>query len=229
MVYENLRVPEGYSFEYLSECASTNDRAFELGPGAIVCAGRQTAARGRMGRSFSAEEGGLYVSMCVKPSCEMKDAPALAALAALAAADAIGPKSEIKWPNDIQLAGKKVCGILSESREGVLVFGFGINVNNPLPEELTQAGHVDGEAQDILQRLIDRMSGIVAEYPGNREELLQQYALRCCTLGRMVDVTYRGMPLYGFACGIDKHGGLMVMTQENRTVVMIYSGEATFS
>ena len=229
MAYENLRVPEGYSFEYLSECASTNDRAFELGAGAIVCAGRQTAARGRMGRSFSAEEGGLYVSLCVKPACEMKDAPALAALAAVAAADAIGTKSEIKWPNDILLDDKKVCGILSESRNGLLVFGFGINLKNPLPEELTRAGRVDAEAEELLQKLIDRMTDIVAQYPSNREELLQQYALHCCTLGRMVDVTYRGMPLYGFACGIDKHGGLMVMTQESRTVVMIYSGEATFA
>lgn len=229
MAFENFNAPAGYFFEYLPECESTNDLAFEKGAGAIVCAGRQTKARGRMGRSFSAEEGGLYFSLCIKPPCEMKDAPALTALAALAARDAIGGKARIKWPNDILLEDKKVCGILSEARNGLIVFGFGINIENELPPELDQAGRVAAKAEELLTAIAERMAEIVKDYPNNRETLLQDYAFKCCTLGRMVDVTYRGMPMYGFACSVDKHGGLMVMTQENRTVVTIYSGEATFA
>jgi len=229
MAFENYKAPAGWSFEYLPVCESTNDLAFEKGAGSIVCAGRQTKARGRMGRSFSAEEGGLYFSLCIAPPCEMKEAPALTALAALAARDAIGGKAKIKWPNDILLDDKKVCGILSEARNGLIVFGFGINIENELPPELVQAGRVEAKAEELLTAIVDRLSEMVSGYPDNREALLQDYALKCCTLGRMVDVTYRGMPMYGFACGVDKHGGLMVMTQENRTVVMIYSGEATFA
>lgn len=229
MPFETYQPPEGYTFYYTDECESTNDLALSYGAGSIVVAGRQTAARGRMGRSFSAEQGGLYVSVCIAPPCEMKDAPALAALAALAARDAVGGKAKIKWPNDILAEDKKVCGILSESKNGLLIFGFGFNLSNELPAELTQAGRIDAEPEMLMQTLMTRFAAIIAGYPENREALLQDYALQCCTLGRMVDVTYRGMPMYGFACGIDKHGGLMVMTQESRTVVMIYSGEATFS
>lgn len=228
-MFENVKVPEGYSFEYLSECESTNDLAFAKGAGAIVCAGRQTKGRGRMGRSFSSEEGGLYFSLCIKPGCPLKEATALPALAALAVRDAIGDSAKIKWPNDILVDGRKVCGILTEARGELIVFGFGVNIRNELPEELSQAGRVDMEAQTLLEAISERMARIVAEYPENRETLMQDYAFKCCTLGRMVDIVYRGMPMSGFACSVDKHGGLMVMTQESRTVVTIYSGEATFA
>ena len=229
MPYESYTPPEGYSFEYLSECASTNDEALRRGPGSIVAAGWQSAGRGRMGRSFSSEPGGLYLSVCAALPCPAAEAPALAALAALAACEAVGPKAQIKWPNDILLDGRKVCGILCEMKENCLIFGFGVNVENELPAELTQAGRVNTARGELLERITRRLADILSGYPENREALLELYARRCCTLGRMVDVTYRGMPLYGFAFAVDKHGGLMVMTQENRTVVTVYSGEATFS
>lgn len=229
MPYESYTPPVGYSFEYLAECGSTNDEALRRGPGSIVVSGRQSAGRGRMGRSFSSEEGGLYVSMCAHLPCEASEAPALAALAALAACEAVDERAQIKWPNDIMLTDKKVAGILCEMRDGCLIFGFGVNVENELPPELTEAGRVSAARESILTKLTHRMAEILAAYPENREALMALYAHKCCTLGRMVDVTYRGMPLYGFAFAVDKHGGLMVMTQESRTAVTIYSGEATFA
>lgn len=229
MPFEQFTPPAGYRFEYLPECESSNDLAFARGAGAIVCAGRQTKARGRMGRSFSAQEGGLYFSLCVRPGCPLKEATALPALAALAVRDAIGGKASIKWPNDILLEDKKVCGILTEARGELIVFGIGINLKNELPEDLPQAGRVDKDPQELLSAICERLAAIVADYPGNRETLMQDYAFKCCTLGRMVDIVYRGMPMSGFACSVDKKGGLMVMTQESRTVVTVYSGEASFS
>ncbi len=229
MDLEKFQAPAGYSFVYLPECPSTNDLAFEKGPGSIVCAGRQSAARGRLGRSFSAEEGGLYFSVCIQAPCAMKEATALPALAALAVRDAIGGEAKIKWPNDILVEGKKVCGILTEARGERIVFGIGINLQNELPAELSQAGWIDRPAAELLGAVCEGLVAIVAGYPDNRESLMQDYAFKCCTLGRMVDITYRNMPMSGFACSVDKHGGLMVMTQESRTVVTIYSGEATFS
>lgn len=228
MALESFVPPAGFRYRYVPECVSSNDLAFAEGTGAIVCAGRQTGARGRMGRSFSAEEGGLYFSLCIDPGCVLKEATALPALAALAVRDAVGGAAKIKWPNDILVDGRKVCGILTEAREGLIVFGIGINLKNPLPEELTQAGRLDREPEELLSAICERLAKITAEYPGNREELMQDYAFKCCTLGRMVDISYRGMPMSGFACGVDKNGGLMVMTQESRTVVTIYSGEASF-
>lgn len=229
MPYESYTAPEGYSFEYLAACASTNDEALRRGPGSIVVAGRQTAGRGRMGRSFSSAEGGLYLSLCAPLPCAPSEAPALAALAALAACEAIGGDAQIKWPNDIMSTSKKVCGILCEMREGCLIFGFGVNVENELPAELTEAGRVPAAREELLAKITHRMAAILSGYPENREALMDVYAKKCCTLGRPVEVTYRGVPLYGYAFAVDKHGGLMVMTQESRTVVTVYSGEATFA
>lgn len=226
-MFESFTPPAGFQFEYHEEIGSTNDRAKELGAGWIVAAGRQTAGRGRMGRSFSSEPGGLWFSVSVKPDCPFSETFTLPVVAAVCARNAIGGKAKIKWPNDILVDDKKVCGILCEAREGVITLGFGINLKNALPADLPQAGHAKGDAGTLLRTIADSLAAAVAAYPGNRAEMVQAYCEHCLTLMKHVDVVYRGMPLYGFACAIDKNGGLMVMTQESRTVVTIYSGEAT--
>lgn len=219
--------PAGFVYEYHEEIASTNDRAKQLGAGHIVAAKRQTAGRGRLGRSFSSEEGGLYFSIAVKPDCPFEESFSLPSAAAVCAQKAIGGKAEIKWPNDILVDGKKVCGILCEAVNGVIILGFGVNLKNELPEDLPDAGRVEGEPLAIMTAIVDELLRLLADYPENRPDIIQAYCEHCMTLMKHVDVIYRGMPLYGFACAIDKNGGLMVMTQESRTVVTIYSGEAT--
>lgn len=219
--------PAGFVYEYHEEIASTNDRAKQLGAGHIVAAKCQTAGRGRLGRSFSSEEGGLYFSIAVKPDCPFEESFSLPSAAAVCAQKAIGGKAEIKWPNDILVEGKKVCGILCEAVNGVIVLGFGVNLKNELPGDLPDAGRVEGEPLTIMTAIVDELLRLLADYPENRPAIIQTYCEHCMTLMKHVDVIYRGMPLYGFACAIDKNGGLMVMTQESRTVVTIYSGEAT--
>ncbi len=225
---KNFQPPEGYRFEYHEELGSTNDRAKELGAGWIVVAGRQTAGRGRLGRSYDCERGGLWFSMAVKPDCPFQETFSLPVAAAVCARKAIGGKAKIKWPNDILIDGKKVCGILCEAVNGVIVLGFGINLENPLPEELPEAGRAEGKTPlELLTAITHELAELTAGYPDNRPAIIQAYCEHCLTLMKYVDVVYRNMPLYGFACAIDKNGGLMVMTQESRTVVTIYSGEAT--
>ena len=226
-MFQNFQPPAGYRFEYHEEIGSTNDRAKKLGAGWIVAAGRQTAGRGRMGRPYSCESGGLWFSMAVKPDCPFEETFTLPVAAAVCARNAIGGKARIKWPNDILVDGKKVCGILCEAVNGVIILGFGINVKNALPEDLPDAGRVDGAPEELIQTIADSLAAAVAAYPGNRAQLVQTYCEYCDTLMKHVEVVYRNMPLYGFACAIDKNGGLMVMTQESRTVVTVYSGEAT--
>lgn len=224
---QNFIPPDGYRFEYHETIASTNDRAKELGAGWIVAAGRQTAGRGRMGRVYSCEEGGLWFSMAVKPDCPFQEALSLPVAAAVCAQKAIGGKSEIKWPNDILIEGKKVCGILCEAVNGVIILGFGINIRNDLPDDLPEAGRVEKDPVELITAISGELSRLLKGYPENRPDIIQTYCEHCMTLMKHVDVVYRNMPLYGFACAIDKNGGLMVMTQESRTVVTIYSGEAT--
>ena len=129
-----------FQIERYGTVASTNDilreKARAGAPAGIVAvAERQTAGRGRMGRSFLSEEGGLYMSLLLRPSGSAADAMRITAQAAIAVALAIekhtGEAAAIKWVNDIYQGGKKVCGILAEGQIGVdgmdfIILGIGI-------------------------------------------------------------------------------------------------------
>ena len=77
-----------------------------------------------------------------------------------------------------------------------------------------------------MERVVSAAVRDLEWFPENRADLIQAYCEHCRTVMKFVDVTYRGMPLYGFAFAVDRHGGLMVMTQESHTVVTVYGGEA---
>ena len=131
---------------------STNTVAMRLGEegeahGTVVVAEEQTSGRGRAGHSWHSEKAaGIYVSILLQPQISPMLAPALTLVAGLAAYDAIAEGSgllpDIRWPNDVLLKGKKVCGILTEmqaepDRVHFAVIGIGINVNQPkMPGDL---------------------------------------------------------------------------------------------
>ncbi len=215
-MFEDIRVPEGYQLEYLAQTGSTNDDAMAKGPGWIVVAGCQTAGRGRMGRAVPAEEGGLYLSMSLHPEGSFRDAYyGLRAAAAVCAQKALGEGTKIVWPCDIVKGDETLASILCEAQGENLVIGFWVL---PMPE--------GPSPETMLQSILTDLAAYVADWPGNIEKVMQDYCDRCLTLMHFVDVTYRGMPLYGFAFAVDRVGGLMVMTQESLTVVTVYSGDA---
>jgi len=131
---------------------STNTVAMRLGEegeahGTVVVAEEQTSGRGRAGHSWHSEKAaGIYVSILLRPQISPMLAPALTLVAGLAAYDAIAEESglrpDIRWPNDVLLKGKKVCGILTEmqaepDRMHFAVIGIGINVNQTkMPNDL---------------------------------------------------------------------------------------------
>ncbi|MBK7947756.1 MAG: biotin--[acetyl-CoA-carboxylase] ligase [Deltaproteobacteria bacterium] len=136
----------GRHYEHLETTDSTNRLAFELGRsgaphGATVVAEGQSAGRGRLGRSFySPPYTNLYVSIVLRPSCSIADAPTLILGAAVAVADTVaaflGDREavSIKWPNDVLVRGRKTSGILMESstegaRIAFAVLGIGVNLN----------------------------------------------------------------------------------------------------
>jgi len=139
---------------YFEELDSTNRYLKELAAGdvrsgTVIIANRQSAGRGRLGRSFfSPEEKGIYMSILLRPDIPLERAVLITSMAAVAVARAIeqvsGIEAKIKWVNDIFLNGKKVCGILTEAginaEAGVLdyaVLGIGVNVGEmEFPEEL---------------------------------------------------------------------------------------------
>jgi BirA family biotin operon repressor/biotin-[acetyl-CoA-carboxylase] ligase len=142
-------IKKRYHFDTLD---STNKKAKELAiegapHGTLVTADAQNAGIGRRGRSWSSEkEAGIYMSMLLRPSIEADKASMITLVAALAVERAIAKvgQSAIKWPNDIVLNKKKICGILTEmtligTEIDYVVVGIGINVNNKdFPKEISE-------------------------------------------------------------------------------------------
>jgi BirA family biotin operon repressor/biotin-[acetyl-CoA-carboxylase] ligase len=141
------RLPPAYRLHALDSVGSTNDEAKRLadagaGEGTLVWAREQTKGRGRQGREWTSPPGNLYLSLVLRPECALAEAAQFGFVAALAVGDAIGsvspPLLEVtyKWPNDVLANGRKVAGILLESKStptGVvdwLVLGAGVNVRS---------------------------------------------------------------------------------------------------
>ncbi len=140
----------GHPFLYFRELASTNDMAKELAmrgtrEGTVVVVETQTSGRGRLKRKWISPQGGLWLSIILRPRIQSKHAPKLTLMASVAVAKTLSKlfplKVEIKWPNDILINHKKVCGILTEAKTkgealNFVIVGIGINANfdvNTLP------------------------------------------------------------------------------------------------
>ncbi len=212
---------------HLRETTSTNDRARELAAagaphGTLVTADAQSAGRGRQGRRWSAPPGRALLMSVV-----LREPHALLSLAAaVAVARACGPEARVKWPNDVQLAGRKVSGILAEGRpqEGWAVLGIGINVAltparlpGELRETATGLGLTPADVPVILARVLAELDVALALAP---QALLDAWRARDGLLGRRV----RWGTGEGVAAGIDAHGRLLVARADG-SVAALDAGE----
>jgi BirA family biotin operon repressor/biotin-[acetyl-CoA-carboxylase] ligase len=207
---------------HLRSTDSTNDRARALAlagapHGTLVTAGEQTAGRGRQGRTWSAPPGRALLASLV-----LRDAPALLAPAsALAVADVVGDGATIKWPNDVLLDGRKVSGILAESRaEGWVVLGIGINVavraSDLPPEVAARAGGLGLEPAAVEPTLAALLSALERRLTQDAATILADYRGRDALLGR--DVRWRHG--HGVAAGIDDAGRLLVERADGERVAL---------
>lgn len=213
-----------YSVEYVAVVDSTNNIAKRLASGGcpagrVIVADGQTAGRGRLGRSFYSPRGsGLYISIVLRPGGMMAKPELITTAAAVAVCRAIdsltGIKPAIKWVNDVQIDGKKVCGILTEggaSPSGALdwaVLGIGINLIEPeggFPPDIAAvagalftAGSPDGDLPpaDFPERMaaaiLNHFAQLYVSPSANSDTIVQQYKSLCTTPGRRVTVT-RGL------------------------------------
>lgn len=208
----------------VDECESTQ---LLLGPddpeGAVAVADHQTAGRGRLGRSWVAPPGtAITVSVLLRPPPDRKIAQ-LSLLGGLAAAEAVEEElglwrsAQLKWPNDVMLNRRKVAGVLAEARDGTVVLGIGINVNqtrDQLPSDGRQpAGSlrtVDGREHEraaLLDDLLARLDRVYAAWlEGGLEAVYDDLGARDFLRGRRVWVD----GLEGVAEGIDREGRLLV-------------------
>lgn len=147
-----LRGSYGRTYRFAEETATTQRLLLDDDPhGAVALAERQTEGRGRLGRTWS--DSALMFSVCLRPPPPVAGWPALTLVAARAVADAIGPEAEIKHPNDVLVAGRKVAGILAEASSRV-VLGIGINVNHTT---WPGSGFVVGDRLELLVDVLERL------------------------------------------------------------------------
>lgn len=236
---------------YRKEIDSTNLEAARLADtlphGAVIMAEIQTAGKGRRGRSWVSNSGeNLYFSMLLKPDFCPDKAPMLTLVMALAAAEAIeseypDSKPQIKWPNDIVLNGKKICGILTEMQlEGSkikhVIIGVGINVNQMefSDENLTYATSlcketsVKKDKRQLLEAVIRHFEQwyAVFEKEGNLQSFIEPYQERLTNLGKEVRVLDPKGAYQGTALGIDPYGELIVC-KEDGSQIKVYAGEVS--
>ncbi len=139
-----------------------------------------------------------------------------ASVAMVKALKKMGVKAEIKWPNDILVKGKKVCGILGEAYENFVLLGIGLNLENEIPEELREiAINLPNIQRDAFLPLF--LEILEKELKKGRKDILEEWRKYQCTLGRKVIVDEE---LQGVAEDIDEEGFLILNTGGERKRIM---------
>lgn len=194
--------PVLFEEETLSTNTVLKERASALPHGTVLWCLRQSAGRGRSGRSFISPDGGLYYSMLLKfaePDERLMAVTPLAAVAVVRAVRSVcGLKTEIKWPNDVLSDGKKICGILTESVVKPdmmqIIVGIGINVNTAafpgLPEGVacsvfTETGRISNIAA-LAEQLTHELDRVFALLPRTDPADVEEYRKCCCTIGKKI-------------------------------------------
>lgn len=219
----------------VESCESTQQLVdTSLPEGAIVVADHQTAGRGRLGRSWDAPPGkALLFSILLKPPPE-RHAPELSLVAGVAVADTVerctGLAVQLKWPNDVMLRRRKVAGLLAEARDGAVVLGIGLNVNQSreeLPENagslLTLTGREWRRDQLLDSLLADLGRTYAAWRSGGLDAVYEGLAPRDFLRGRRVSVNGTS----GVATMIDRQGRLEIEVGHG-DVIAVESGEVLY-
>ncbi len=236
---------------YFDTIDSTNTKAQELAEkgypsGTLVVADKQESGKGRRGRSWVSPSGtGIFMTLMIKPDINPNNASMLTLVAALAVAKAItsvtGEEALIKWPNDIVVNSKKVCGILTEMNAQFdyinhIVVGIGINVHNEsFPEEISQMAsslmiEAGGKRFHRAQIIAETMSYFEQYYETflktqDLSALVREYDELLVNRNKSVRVLDPKEPFDGKAMGITPKGELIVDTWESRKLVS--SGEVS--
>lgn len=236
---------------YFDTIDSTNTKAQELAEkgypsGTLVVADKQESGKGRRGRSWVSPSGtGIFMTLMIKPDINPNNASMLTLVAALAVAKAItsvtGEEAMIKWPNDIVVNGKKVCGILTEMNAQFdyinnIVVGVGINVHNEsFPEEISQMAsslmiEAGGKRFHRAQIIAETMLYFEQYYDTflktqDLSALVREYDELLVNRNKSVRVLDPKEPFDGKAMGITHKGELIVDTWESRKLVS--SGEVS--
>lgn len=240
----------GKDIYIFNEVMSTNTIAKFLsmngvGNGAVVISEKQTKARGRSGKNWESPLGGVWLSIILNPNVNHSKIPLITLATGVAVENTlkrIGVKNaEIKWPNDILIHGKKVCGILTEAITSFntiesFIIGVGIDANISIenfPEELrenmTTLNDEIGEKVDenlLIKLFLEEFEKISEQFINEEyETILKEWRKNSYTIGKIVEVHEPfSKPYDGYVLGISRDGSLVVEKIDG-TLEKVISGE----
>ena len=243
----------GNNIHFFTEVESTNDVLFKLARdgaphGTVVIAECQTKGKGRLNRQWQSPPGcNIYASIALRPAMEPVYAPQITLMTGVAVADLLSEYCPgavtLKWPNDVQIRGKKVCGILAEmsasERGGVdfIVVGIGINVNirkkdfdesirNMATSLAEEAGH-DISRLDLTVKLFDRFDDLyIRLLDSGFGSIKGAWLLYCDMVGKQARVIFKNDIESGKVLGIDDYGAL-VISDEKGVIKRLIAGDAS--
>lgn len=236
---------------FREEVDSTNRYAKQMAEegapeGTLALADAQTAGRGRFDRNWASPRGeAIYMSLILRPDIRMESASQLTLVMGLSVAEAIRDTlhlpAQIKWPNDVVIDGKKICGVLTEmsvdaGKIRYVVIGVGINVNNRhFPDALrataTSLYLENGKEEDRRRILQEVLSVFERNYQmflkrEDMRDLLERYQQLLVNRDREVKVMDGRGVIEGTARGINEQGELLV-EQKDGKILQIYAGEVS--
>jgi BirA family transcriptional regulator, biotin operon repressor / biotin---[acetyl-CoA-carboxylase] ligase len=239
----------GKDIHYFKEVDSTNDVAKYLAEngaeeGTVVVAEIQNRGKGRRGKTWISPPGGVWMSIILRPDIPTSRAPQLTLVTGVAVAETLKKELKldvgIKWPNDILIGNKKVCGILTEVNASInkvnyVIVGIGIdmNVDVPLlPPDLQKGAtslknELDTEINGaiLVQKFLLNLEKQYRQFTdGKFPDILNEWRFLSKTIGSKVEVRTRGKTIHGDAVGINKDG-ILILELDDGSLRKIISGE----
>nr|WP_321497815.1 biotin--[acetyl-CoA-carboxylase] ligase [uncultured Methanolobus sp.] len=229
----------GNDVRYYLELESTNNTAREIAlgvpEGTVILAETQINGRGRMGSEWQSIPGGLWLSLILKPSIPLENLSRITLVAGIAVTNALrnmGVDARIKWPNDVLVKGKKICGILTEvsaeiEKVDYVVLGIGINANVKLSDLKEDVRRNSTSIANEMGKPIDRTSFLASllyeleqQYIRFKTrqfaEIVDEWINLSDTIGRNVRVKTPNILIEGKAIGITEKGALVVLDKNDK-------------
>lgn len=239
----------GHNLHFYEEVESTNDTAKQFvendaKEGTVIIASQQTAGRTRKHADWVSPEGGIYMTIILRPEVTLLEASKLTIVTGVAIAktlkDEFNINVGIKWPNDLLLGNKKICGILTEAvtdydKVKAVLVGIGIDVNiheDDIPDELEHIAttvqketNITFKRADIMRKFFKIFEELYEEYKkDNFKYIISEWRRLSSTTGNRVKVYKDGKAIKADAVGITNNGALIIETDDGK-LEKITSGE----